>query len=786
MNENSSGREEIGDVRERDGNTFVFIKGSQYTKVTNFTMRIDHHGTMEDRSEAFILSCQKQDNSIFTVPLHMSDLDSFNHLYSKILKFRPSDSQIMRDIGQRGKIHCYIDSLIKKYLNQDAKAAMYLIQRTGFHNIGDLGDTLYVVGPEQIIPASPNMANVFQETQMLWIGSKGTLNSKVGPCLSIGQIVHILGQMKDYHKDNMGSFLMLLAYYKISTHRHQLLQQCGINMPSLHIIGDISTGKSHLGEHFRCLMPYIENSNGTAHLKRDDSPTETVVNDELNMEGPPLLYDPALNLSSTAMNKLSDNIYQGVLHRTKHTIGGNQKVARGLVQIHAHENASLPGLLPTALTKSVLSVHHRQVSPDLEEMEEIHQSFVKNFEQHSGFFHVIVLPLDTEAITNDKNNFALKMTEELNGQYKMEVLKTSGRAMDNYALIMAGLKDLFKTMDLPQHLCDTYEKELYSFIVTRCIPRTIDALLSADPKIGLIGGAFPKEAMIKEICLALNALSWREFFQTVSMTRNSLHIAKDLFSKSKGMKLRDSVSLMENSFTLTRCHFLSRDSEVDWFKRSTNKLDSRGSHCIYGDSSKKLGFVIPFPKVWPSVHELVLGKCVEVLPTIATTSSLKEAYIQMCNHFDSENVEIFADAFENDGEGRLLEQFSSLSISKQKIFLRKATELHKQRVKDGKKQEIQGAADADFPVPNNEDLDYLMLCEGSKKPDSVHEEEQLENNCPPVTIPENPIEPAIHKQDKTEQAKPSKTRKMVPKKRKNCEAGFDSNVPRALRSKKKD
>lgn len=685
LNEGNSGREEIGDVRERDGNTYIFVKGSKFTKFSNFTMRIDYHGTMEDRSEAYILSCQKQDESIFTVPLHMSDLDSSGHFYSKIQKFRPSDSQILPEIGRRGKIHSHIDGLIKKYLNQEAKEGMFLIERTGFHNIGENGELMFVVGPDQKIPASFELTTETLEKEMLWIGSKSTKNLKLGPPLSSHEIVEILQQMKQYHRENMGSFLLLLAYYKVSTHRHELLQHSGVNMPSLHVIGEISTGKSHVGEHLRCLMPFIENSNGTTHLKRDDSPTETVVNEELGIEGPPLLYDPALNLSSSAMNKLSDNTFQGVLHRTKHTLGGTLKVARGLVQIHAHENASLPGLLPTALTKSVISVHHRQQNPDLEEMDKIHQSFVKKFEEYSGFFHCIVLPIKTTILLEDKNSYAGKMTADLREKFDPDILKTSGRAIDNYALMMAGQNQLFESMDLPKHVCKVYENELYSFLVNRCLPRTINSLLAADPKIGIMSHTYSKEELIKEISDALEDLSPRDFFQNVFMTKSSLHVAKELFTKGKTLKLRQAISLMDNSFTQTRCHFLSSDSEVDWFKRVTNKLDSRGSYCVYGSYSKKLGFVVPFPKVWQEFKQSVHEKCSEILP-LTPNLPLKDIYKQICQHFDSQNMDQQHEDSEKQCESKLLEHFCSLSVPKQKIFLTKATKLHTQKVEENKKR----------------------------------------------------------------------------------------------------
>ena len=205
----------------------MFVKGGQFCKVANFLMSITHHGILEDQSEAYILTCTKKDNTDFTVPVNLSYLDSFAKLYNKFLKYRPADTTILQDIGRRGKVHRHIDTLIKKYMNCEEKNEVFLVERYGFYHSAQDFPPIFVVGKELAIFASQDAGNQVQK-QIMWIGPKTAKNCKVGPLLKLEQTAKILQQLKGYHGPNFASVLLLLSFTKVSVHRLQLLEQCGI------------------------------------------------------------------------------------------------------------------------------------------------------------------------------------------------------------------------------------------------------------------------------------------------------------------------------------------------------------------------------------------------------------------------------------------------------------------------------------------------------------------------------------------------------------------------------
>lgn len=224
------------------------------------------------------------------------------------------------------------------------------------------------------------------------------------------------------------------------------------------------------------------------------------------------------------MKAQSDNIFQGVLHRTKHTSGSGLKVQRGLIQIHPNENAHLPGLLPTALSKSIISVHERQTSPDLDTMERNHKEFVKDFETSSGMFNFMVFPLDLTKVVVDKAEFASRLTNDLQGTVADTLLSSSSRAIDNYALILVGLAHLVLDMGLSLDDSEKMQNELYEHIVQKCLPRTLTAIETAASKKGRTLIGLSKGDLVKEIVANLKDLTFKDFFQRIFLSRNSVYI----------------------------------------------------------------------------------------------------------------------------------------------------------------------------------------------------------------------------------------------------------------------
>ena len=124
------------------------------------------------------------------------------------------------------------------------------------------------------------------------------------------RIFNISDKLQSYHAVNFGSLLLMLAYTKLSTDRNQLLENGGINMATLHVVGDIGTGKSKGADHIRSLLPYSVDRNGRSFIHREDNPSEAVLNEDLSQEGAPLIYDPALKLPPSTLNEVLDNSFQ--------------------------------------------------------------------------------------------------------------------------------------------------------------------------------------------------------------------------------------------------------------------------------------------------------------------------------------------------------------------------------------------------------------------------------------------------------------------------------------------
>ena len=332
VNEQNSGREEVGDYKIFGGETFLFLKGEQFTKFANFTMTINHHGFLSDKSKAFLITCTKKDSTTFVVPVCMADLDGCRKVYSKFQKYRPKDTIIHEECARKGKIHSHIDTLIHQYVNGPDHSLVLLAEEPGYLSPGNHEKKLFVLGPGQCIDALNCSGMNPRHFDMLWIGQKSVKNVEVGDPIPEDEAVNTLNKLKSYHGDNFGSLLMMISYCKLSTNRNELLEQSGINMPTFHVVGDIGTGKSKAADHLRSLLPYVKDENGSFYLNRDENPTESVLNSDLSVAGAPLIYDPALKISPAQINELLDACFQGVLNHNKHTHGkGNLKIMRGLM-----------------------------------------------------------------------------------------------------------------------------------------------------------------------------------------------------------------------------------------------------------------------------------------------------------------------------------------------------------------------------------------------------------------------------------------------------------------------
>lgn len=133
--------------------------------------------------------------------------------------------------------------------------------------------------------------------------------------------------------------------------------------------------------------------------------------------------------------------------------------------------------------------------------------------------------------------------------------------------------------------------------------------------------------------------------------------------------MKEAQALVESLFSINRCFFLASDSEANWFKRSTNKIDTRNLYCMYGNCSKKYGYVIPMAMVWPDLVDLILRKAGDIVPNVGPSTKLKDIYKLMCFDKIYQNGPL---ADEADNETMLVELYLALPARKRMKFLQGA------------------------------------------------------------------------------------------------------------------
>ena len=92
--------------------------------------------------------------------------------------------------------------------------------------------------------------------------------------------------------------------------------------------------------------------------------------------------------------------------------------------------------------------------------------------------------------------------------------------------------------------------------------------------------------------------------------------------------------MIQNQFSVSRCYFLSMDSDEDWFKRKSCTVSKGDSSCIYGKFSKVLGYIIPVKDIWPALHDVFCEKARFIIP-VEDNSSMKNVYMALSGHYDS-------------------------------------------------------------------------------------------------------------------------------------------------------
>jgi hypothetical protein len=142
-------------------------------------------------------------------------------------------------------MHVYITNLIEQYdaKTDSQKSPALICDRTGFVEVPHLQGIVYVLSPTQILPASPHLTEQqVAELKVMWIGNRKVPDLYVGPQLDSDSVIVMLENYALYHQENFGTILAGIGYALMCIQR-QTLMEAAIPVPSLHIVGDIATGR---------------------------------------------------------------------------------------------------------------------------------------------------------------------------------------------------------------------------------------------------------------------------------------------------------------------------------------------------------------------------------------------------------------------------------------------------------------------------------------------------------------------------------------------------------------
>ena len=118
-----------------------------------------------------------------------------------------------------------------------------VFSEVGFKVIEGIGK-VYVVGPNQVI--STDSSDLLKDQKLaqmekIWTGPQ-TEDLRIHGFPSSPVTKEFLETMELYHKGNVGSLYCAVGFYFLSLHRAELHHVPFVNLPTLLIAGDISTG----------------------------------------------------------------------------------------------------------------------------------------------------------------------------------------------------------------------------------------------------------------------------------------------------------------------------------------------------------------------------------------------------------------------------------------------------------------------------------------------------------------------------------------------------------------
>ncbi len=383
------GNEYHGRIKQIDNEMWAYFE-TDYKYLANFQMAIICHGVQPDDmdgTKVYVIHCILETKD-FNVCINLADLQSFSTFEKVLKKQQRKDSIVNLDIARAIHLHLYVVKMIEIYEDGPDKQFAIIANKPGYYNYGDT-KRVYVLSKEKKLPAS--IDTTMDETEQLpivWVGNQAnTIQGYVGANVQ-GPLQLFLTATEKYHGDNFGSALTLFGVCYLSMHRAELLEY-GIKTPAAHIVGDLNTGKSKLGEQFRCLFPVQLQPNGEAMITRDPAFSYKLLQNKVAEIGPPIILDPVPVYKPKEQCEMMDSLFEATVkinHQNKHV---NKGVGKNVIFIQPNEQKNLPDLNGTARSKIVIIQNIRQKDFNADN-NTLHKQIVSNVKEYSGIFSSLV------------------------------------------------------------------------------------------------------------------------------------------------------------------------------------------------------------------------------------------------------------------------------------------------------------------------------------------------------------------------------------------------------------
>lgn len=372
------------------------------------------------------------------------------------------------------------------------------------------------------------------------------------------------------------------------------IQRKGVCLPTYHLVGQISSGKSHSGIHMQCLMPCIKSGENSYSVRSDPNVTEYVLKDIMTTECPVLVLDPPPQFPKKAnLNSFLDHCFQGNAQKTRYD-KTDKCLSTGVLFIWAHEKSTLPDCQPTALSKCFLGVHGKSEDFDCAKNGQLHQDLLDNCYNMSGFFREMVLPLDVKELTRLQYQKTTEASVLMSARSDKSTLLSYDRVISNHCLISAASDLVLARLAPKVEWTKRYSNQLMNHIVQRSLPAAFTAL-----KVGTKGTIdthmhVSDEELMRHFLSYLKQLPIKVFFEIVALNSSEIVFANTI------LKSRTEFGrILEQSNNYKRTYFVHTDSDKPWFKRNN------GNKCAYGKCNYAWGFALQFTELNQQLLDLI-------------------------------------------------------------------------------------------------------------------------------------------------------------------------------------